>query len=50
MNNKTTLLEEYVNFVDLKKKQTRYPKIIIVLFVVILCLFLLFVFFKYDTK
>ena len=45
MNNKTILLEEYVNFDDLKKKQKRYFKIIIVLFVFILCLFLLFVFF-----
>ena len=32
MNIKTTLLEEYVNFVDNTKKQNRYFKISIVLF------------------
>ena len=42
MNSKTNLLEEYVNFLDLTKKQNRYFKIIIILFVVILCLFFLF--------
>ena len=39
---KTKLLEEYVNFVDNTKKQNKYFKIIIILFVVILRLFLFF--------
>ena len=42
MNIKTNLLEEYVNFVDNTKKQNEYFKIIIILFVVVLCLFLVF--------
>ena len=50
MNIKTNLLEEYVNFVDNTKKQNNYFKIIINLFVVILCLFLVFVFFDYLTE
>ena len=45
MNIKTSLLEDYVNFVDLTKKRNKNFKIIIVFFVVILCLFLFFVFF-----
>ena len=49
MNIKTNLLEEYVNFVDNTKKQNRYFKIIF-LIVVILCLFLFFVLFYYNTK
>ena len=49
MNIKTNLLEEYVNFVDNTKKQTRYFKIII-LIVVILCLFLFFVSFNYLNE
>ena len=44
MNIKTNLLEDYVNFVDLTKKQNKYFKIIIILFVVILCFFILFIF------
>ena len=36
MNIKTTLLEEYVNYVDNKKKQNKYFIIIIVLFVAII--------------
>ena len=47
MNIKTTLLEEYVNFVDNTKKQTKYFKIIIFLIVVIECLFLFFVLFEH---
>ena len=39
MNIKTNLLEEYVNFVDLTKKQNKYFKMFIILFVLILCLF-----------
>ena len=50
MNIKTNLLEEYVNFVDNKKKQNKYFKIIITLFVVILCLILFFVFIKYLNE
>ena len=50
MNIKTSLLEDYVNFVDLTKKQNKYFKRILILIVVFLCLFSIFVFFKYDTK
>ena len=49
MNNKTNLLEDYVNFVDTTKKQ-KYFKIIIILFVVIISLFLFFLLFKNHTK
>ena len=45
MNIETNLLEEYVNFVDNTKKQNKYPKLILIFFVVILCLFLFFCFF-----
>ena len=44
MNSKTSLIEEYVNFVDMTKKQNKYFKINIILFMVILCLFSFFVF------
>ena len=47
LNFKTTLLEEYINFVESTKKQTKYYKTNTILFVVILCLFLFFVLFKY---
>ena len=47
MNIKTNLFEEYVNFVDLTKKQNKYLKMIIILFMVILCLFLFYVLCKY---
>ena len=50
MNIKTNLLEEYVNFVDNTKKQNKYFKIIITLFVVISCLFLVFVLFTYQNE
>ena len=50
MNLKTNLLEDYVNFVDLTKKQNRYFKKFIIFFVVILCLFLFFVSIEYNTK
>ena len=50
MNKKTNLLEEYVNFVDNAKQQNKYFKIFITLLVVILCLFLFFVFFNYDSR
>ena len=43
MNIKTNLLEDYVNFVDITKKQNRYFKIIISLIVIIMFLFLFFV-------
>ena len=50
MDNKTCLIEEYVNFVDTTKKHNKYLKIIIFLFVVILCLFLFFVLFNYLNE
>ena len=34
MNIKTNLLEDYVNFVDLTKKQNKYFKIVILLFTI----------------
>ena len=42
MNIKTNLLEEYVNFVDNTKKQNKLFKILLYLFVIVLCLFFLF--------
>ena len=50
MNIKTNLIEEYVNFVDSTKKQNKYFKKILILFVVILCLILFFVLFKYLNE
>ena len=50
MNIKINLLEEYVNFVDNTKKQNKYFKVFINLFVVILCLILFFVLFKYINE
>ena len=50
MNIKTNLLEEYVNFVDNTKKQNKYFKMLIILFVIILCLFLFFVLFKHLNE
>ena len=47
---KTNLLEDYINIVDLKKKQNRYFKIIIILFVVTKCLFLFLVSIKYNSN
>ena len=44
MNIKTNLFEEYVNFADNTKKQNKYFKRLVLLFVVIPCLFFLFVF------
>ena len=43
MNIKTNLLEEYVNFVDITKKQNKYFKIIIILIIIIMFLFFFFV-------
>ena len=43
MNIKTNLLEEYVNFVDITKKQNKYFKIIIILIIIIMFLFFIFV-------
>ena len=43
MNFKTNLLEEYVNFVDLTKKQNKYFEIIIDLIAIIMFLFLFLV-------
>ena len=42
MNLKTNLLDEYVNFVDNTKKQNKYFKISIILFVIIMFLFFVF--------
>ena len=42
MNNKTILIEEYINFVDNTKKQNKYFKIIIILFLIIIIMFLFF--------
>ena len=50
MNFKTNLFEDYIKFTDLKKKQSTYFKMIIPLFVNIVCLFFIFVFIKYNPK
>ena len=50
MNIKTKLLEEYVNFVDNTKRQNKYFKVILIIFVVILFLFLFFVLFNYLNE
>ena len=50
MNIKTNLLEEYVNFVENTKKQNKYFKVFIILFLVILCSILFFVLFDYNSK
>ena len=47
MNIKTNLLEEYINFVDITKKQNRYFKNFIILIVIIIFLFSFFLLFKY---
>ena len=47
MNIKTNLIEEYVNFVDITKKQNRYFKLSINLIVIFIFLFLFFLLFKY---
>ena len=46
---KTKLLEEYVTLVDNTKKQNKNFKIIITSLVAILCLFLIFVLFIYNS-
>ena len=46
MNIKINLLEDYVNFVDLTKKQNEYFKIMILLIAIITALILFFVFIK----
>ena len=50
MNIKTNLLEEYVNFVDITKKQNKYFKVFIISFLVVLCLIIFFVLFKYINE
>ena len=50
MNIKTNLLEEYVNFVDITKKQNKYFKIILFLIAMIVFLFLCFALFKYISN
>ena len=47
MSSGTNLLEVYINFVEITKKQKTYCKKIIFLFVVIISLFLIFLFLKY---
>ena len=49
MNIKTSLLEEYVNFVDTTKKQNENFKIIIFL-IAFVALFLFFLLFKYLNE
>ena len=49
MNIKTNLLEEYVNFVESTKKQSKYFKMIF-LFAIILTSFSFFVLFKYLNE
>ena len=49
MNKKTISLEDYFNFVDLTKKQSKNFKIFITLFVVF-CLFLFLVLFVYPNE
>ena len=44
MNIKTNLLEDYVNFVDITKKQNEYPKNFIILIVIAVFLFFVFCF------
>ena len=50
MNIETNLLEEYINFVDLKKKQIKFLKIIRILFMFSLCLILIFLPFEYLNE
>ena len=50
MNNKTNILEDYVNFVDITKKQNKYFKVFSFLIAIIMFLFLFFVLFNYLTK
>ena len=50
MNIKTTLPEDYVNFIDRTKKQNKYFKTNIILFAIIMFLFLFFLLFKSHTK
>ena len=50
MNIKTNLLEEYVNFVNITRKQNKYCKIFLFLIAIIMFLFLLFVSFKYRSN
>ena len=46
MNIKTNLLEEYVNCVDVTKKQNKYFKTFLFVIVIIKCLLSFFVLFK----
>ena len=50
MNIKTKLLEEYVNFVDDTRKQNKYFETFLILIVIIMCLLLFFVLFKYINE
>ena len=50
MNFKTNLFEEYVNFVDITKKQNNYFKTFLLVIVIIVLLFLFFVLFNYSSN
>ena len=50
MNITTSLLEEYVNFVDTTKKQNKLSKKFLFLIAIIMFLFLFFVLSNYLTK
>ena len=50
MNIKTSLLEEYVNFVDITKKQNKNFILFLFLIVIIMFLLLCFVLFKYRSN
>ena len=50
MNIKTSLLQEYINFVDTTKKQNNYFKIGIILLAIIMFLLSFSVLFKNLTK
>ena len=50
MNNKTNLLEDYLNFVDSTKKQNAYSERVMFLFAIITSLFLFFSFSNTSTN
>ena len=50
MNIETNLLEEFVNFVDVTKKQNKCFKTFFFVIVIIMCLLLFFVLFKYINE
>ena len=50
MNIYTNLIEEYVNFVDSRKKQNKYLRICIVIFVFIAIILTITPVFRYNTN